>query len=107
MPHLLVDLLAKRFAAMGHPDRLQILHALLEDGEKTVSEIGAEIHLSQSTASKHLGTLAGAGLVERRRDGTHACYRVCDPGLAAVCEHLCARVRTEVEAMGEAINGRP
>lgn len=103
----MLELLAKRFSAMGHPDRLQILHTLLDRGEMSVGRLGAALQLSQSTVSKHLGTLAAAGLVERRRDGTHSYYRVCDPGLASVCEQVCSRLRSEVEAMGEAIGQHP
>jgi ubiquinone/menaquinone biosynthesis C-methylase UbiE len=47
---------------------------LLERNELTVSELCAILQLPQSTVSRHLKTLAGAGWVTSRRDGTSRYY---------------------------------
>lgn len=50
-------------------------------GELCVCEIQAVLGISQSRASRHLKTLRQAGLVEARRVGTWAHYRIADhPG---------------------------
>ncbi len=49
---------------------------LLEGGELCVCEIMAILSLGQSTASKHLGILKAAGLVESRKEATWSYYRL-------------------------------
>ncbi len=53
--------------ALANEQRLQVLCALLE-GRRSVGEINAELPLSQSALSQHLGVLREAGIVltERR-----------------------------------------
>ena len=47
---------------------------LLERHELTVAELCAVLQLPQSTVSRHLKTLADAGWVASRRDGTSRYY---------------------------------
>ena len=47
---------------------------LLERHELTVSELCTMLQLPQSTVSRHLKTLADAGWVSSRRDGTSRFY---------------------------------
>jgi rhodanese-related sulfurtransferase len=49
---------------------------LLAQGELTVDEVAAELDQSVANTSHHLRTLARAGLVEGRRDGTRIWYRL-------------------------------
>ncbi len=84
----------KLFKALAHQTRLQILCLLLE-GEMCVCKIMAILELPQSTASRHLGILKNARLVEDRRDGTWAHYSLAkgqnaltDQLLAVLGEHL-------------------
>lgn len=49
---------------------------LLELHELTVSELGATLQLPQSSTSRHLKTLAEAGWVVSRPDGTRRLYRM-------------------------------
>ena len=51
---------------------------LLEERELCVCDIMDIMELGQSTASKHLGILKTAGLVESRKDGTWSHYRLSD-----------------------------
>ncbi len=44
---------------------------------------------SQQNVSKHLGVLHGAGIVERRKDGTRVVYGIADPTVFALCEIVC------------------
>jgi ArsR family transcriptional regulator len=61
------------FKALAHDTRLRILNLLL-GGEVCVCRIMEILQLPQSTASRHLGILKNAGLVEDRRDGIWVHY---------------------------------
>lgn len=61
--------------AIADLTRLRMLK-LLEERELCVCDITDIMRLAQSTASKHLGILKMAGLVESRKDGTWAYYRL-------------------------------
>ncbi len=61
------------------------LARLLRDHELTVGELAAVTQLAQPRVSTHLGRLRDAGLVQGRRDGSKALYRLTEPeGAAAV-----------------------
>jgi ArsR family transcriptional regulator len=66
---------AKIAKALAHPSRLMILEAL-EREEKCVCELTDLVNADQSTVSKHLAVLKQAGLVEDRKEGVMAYYRV-------------------------------
>lgn len=69
--------LSRVFRALGDETRLRIV-ALLAHGELCVCHIEAALGLSQPNASRQLGVLRAAGIVESRREGTWVYY-----GLAA------------------------
>jgi len=89
---------AARFRALGDEGRLGIL-SLLQRGEKSVNQLAEATGRSQPNVSQHLASLAGAGLVEARREGHHAFYRIADPNVLRICEAVCdglvARARAE------------
>ena len=61
------------FSALADATRCRMLR-LLESHELTVSELCGVLQLPQSTVSRHLKTLADAGWVTSRRDGTSRYY---------------------------------
>ena len=61
------------FSAVADPTRCRMLW-LLEQHELTVTELCSVLQLPQSTVSRHLKTLADAGWVGSRRDGTSRYY---------------------------------
>lgn len=61
--------------AAGEETRLRLL-ALLEQSELTVSDIVAILGQSQPRVSRHLKLLVEAGLIERRREGAWAFFRL-------------------------------
>ena len=65
----MVESVAQRFRLLGEPMRLRILQ-ILEQGERTVSEIVAAIDGNQPNISSHLRALWDGGLLKRRRSGT-------------------------------------
>ncbi len=71
--------LARVGAAVASPKRLELLD-LLAQRERSVENVAGELGLSIANASQHLRILASAGLVEARRAGTFAYYRVASGG---------------------------
>lgn len=61
--------------ALAHPTRLMILD-VLNDREMCVCDLTELAGADQSTVSKHLAVLKQAGLVEDRKKGVMAFYRV-------------------------------
>jgi rhodanese-related sulfurtransferase len=78
------DRLFEQFArigkAMSSPKRLEIVD-LLAQGERTVEEIARETAMPVANASQHLQALKGARMVESRRAGLYAYYRLADEGV--------------------------
>jgi ArsR family transcriptional regulator, arsenate/arsenite/antimonite-responsive transcriptional repressor len=67
--------LTKLFRALGDETRLRIV-ALLSHGELCVCHLEKALDLNQPNASRQLGILKGAGIVDSRRDGTWVYYRI-------------------------------
>lgn len=65
--------------ALAEPIRLRIL-ALLREGELCVCDLVEVLQMPQSTVSRHLALLKGAGWVAERRQGVWMHYRLADGG---------------------------
>lgn len=72
---MLATLHAQLFRALGDGTRLRLL-ALLQTDEICVGDLVAALDLPQGTVSRHLATLRRAELVETRRTGAWAFYRL-------------------------------
>jgi DNA-binding transcriptional ArsR family regulator len=70
-------LLARVFAGISEPARLQILLLLL-DGEYNVGELVSRTNISQGRVSIHLQCLRHCGFVTSERRGKFVYYRVRD-----------------------------
>lgn len=99
---MLIDEAAHRFALLGDPTRLRILHAIIDAGELTVGAIASAVGTSRFNASAHLNRLFDAGLVTRRRAGTAVYYRTADDQLPRVCEWMCASLRARARELVDA-----
>ena len=66
--------------ALANPKRLEILD-LLAQAERTVEEVARETVMPVASASQHLQVLKGARMVEVRREGLYAHYRLADDGV--------------------------
>lgn len=75
--------LSRVFRALGDETRLRIV-ALLAHGELCVCHVEHALELSQPNASRQLGILKAAGVVDSRRDGTWVYYRIAAPEHAQV-----------------------
>jgi len=87
-----LDLIAHRFRALSEPMRLRIL-MLLENGERTVSDLVDQLDTSQANVSKHLGMLTGCGLLARRKKGLNVFYAIADPRIFDMCEMVCGSLK--------------
>lgn len=98
-----LEIVAERFRILGDPLRLQLLH-LLKQGERSVGALVEATSASQANVSKHLQILRHAGLVERRKEGLMAFYRIADPSIFQLCDLVCGRLeekfRDDLDAIG-------
>lgn len=85
--------LSRLFRALGDETRLRIV-ALLAHGELCVCHLEQALALTQPNASRQLGILRAAGIVDSRRDGTWVYYRLLDQDDPAVQRVLAVLVRT-------------
>lgn len=83
------------FKALGDETRLRIV-ALLSHGELCVCHFESALGLSQPNASRQLGVLRSAGIVESRREGSWVYYRLA-PQLDEFCKQ---QLKTLVSAFG-------
>ena len=72
-------MLLDAFSALADKTRCRMM-ALIDRQELTVSELCSVLQLPQSTVSRHLKTLADAGWVTSRRNGTSRYYAVAAAG---------------------------
>lgn len=74
--------LEQLFKALADRHRLQILNCLVRAGDDAVCvcDLQPLLGVKQPTVSHHLKQLVDAGLLERERRGTYACYRL-KPGM--------------------------
>ncbi len=76
----LFDALAAAARALSSGRRAEIVDVLAQ-GERSVEDLAGEVGQSLANTSHHLRTLARAGLVSTRRDGTRIYYRLASDGV--------------------------
>jgi ArsR family transcriptional regulator len=94
------DRAAELFAVLATPVRLKIIGELCSS-EKDVSHLLGAIKVSQPNMSRHLGVLHRAGVVSKRRSGTHVIYALANPSVVSICKAVC----TEMEAAPDSGGG--
>nr|HEX4316016.1 metalloregulator ArsR/SmtB family transcription factor [Kofleriaceae bacterium] len=85
--------LSQVFRALGDETRLRIV-AMLVHGELCVCHIEEGLGISQPNASRQLGILKNAGVVNSRREGTWVYY--------SLTEHSQGLVEKQLEFLAEA-----
>ncbi len=81
--------------------RLRLLRALM-DGEESVGALALEAGSTQANVSRHLQTLAAAGLVSRRKEGLQVFYAIADPSILELCDLVCGSIGRHVQAQASA-----
>ena len=67
--------LHRALAVLAPPKRFQLMLLLLSGPDRSVSQLARAVRLSQSCTTRHLQSLARAGLVRRQRDGKRVLFR--------------------------------
>jgi DNA-binding transcriptional ArsR family regulator len=104
LPDDLAELIARRFRALAEPMRIKLLDRL-RDGEQSVNDLAAEVGAGQQNVSKHLGVLADAAIVARRKDGNQVYYRIVDDGVLGLCEHVCGSLEQQLQTLALIVAG--
>ena len=100
---------AELFKALAHPTRVHILE-LVRSGERTVSQLQAEIGIDASSVSQQLALLRAKRIVEGRKEGTSVFYRVVDPNiftLLDVARLIFNNHLTDLQSIAEENDGAP
>ena len=99
--------LASVAKALGNGHRAEIVDVLAQ-GERSVEDIATEIAQSVANTSHHLRSLARAGLVTTRRDGTRVFYRLTSERVSelwAAMRDVAAAHATDLEQLAAAYLG--
>ncbi len=86
-----LGLVAEYFRSLSDPMRLRILNAL-RGGPMNVGQLTEQLSSSQANVSKHLATLAAAGMVSRNPRGTSVWYEIADPAIYKLCDLVCGQL---------------
>ena len=79
---------ARIAAAIGEPARASMLYCLLDNRDRTSTELALVAGVTPSTASVHLARLKNEGLLRQAVQGKHRFYSLCGTDVAAVLEKL-------------------
>ncbi len=99
-----LEQIARRFGALAEPMRLRLVHALF-DGEKPVNALVELSGGTQANVSRHLQHLAGAGLLNRRKEGLQVFYSIGDPTIFDLCELVCGSLEKQHAKQAAAFGG--
>ncbi|HTO04780.1 MAG TPA: metalloregulator ArsR/SmtB family transcription factor [Opitutus sp.] len=87
--------IARRFAVLSEPMRLRLLHVLMR-GEQSVNTLAELTGGTQANISRHLQTLAEAGMVSRRKQGLHVFYDIADRSIFKLCDLVCGSLEKQL-----------
>jgi len=107
LPAELVELIARRFAALGDPMRVRLLDALRRRGEASVGELADELGAGYANVAKHLTLLHERGILGRSKQGTRAVYRISDPTVLELCEVVCGALASQLGELEALVSAGP
>ena len=88
---------AEFFKAVGEPVRQQIVLILLQQGRCNIQQVAAQMAQDRSVVSRHLSSLARAGLVRAHRVQRFTEYELDGPTIINKLERLLARFRAAAQ----------
>src|SRR6266567_4497673 len=94
-PEPLIELVAQRLRVLGQPLRIRLIDNLRE-GAATVQQLVCAVDGVQQNVSQHLAILHQAGIVSRRKDGTHVWYELVDPHVPQLLDEARASLTRQV-----------
>jgi DNA-binding transcriptional ArsR family regulator len=86
---------AELCSAFSDPTRILILYEL-DEKPRTVTELTADLNLTQPTVSRHLKVLRDRGLVAAERQGTNMHYHLTDRRLIDALDILRSVLRDRI-----------
>lgn len=78
--------LMRLFKVFANDTRLRLLHALVREGELTVSRLAEAVGMKPQAVSNQLQRLVDRGILGARRQGIHVRYRIEDPCVPVLLE---------------------
>jgi rhodanese-related sulfurtransferase/DNA-binding HxlR family transcriptional regulator len=105
----LFEALASVAKALGNGHRAELIDVLAQ-GERSVEDLAAEIGQSVANTSHHLRSLARAGILTTRRDGTRVYYRLASARVAdlwAAMRDVAAAHVADLDQLARAYLGSP
>jgi DNA-binding transcriptional ArsR family regulator len=87
-----LEMIASWFRVLAEPSRLRILRSL-EEGEKNITDLVAATGLTQANVSRHVQSLAQAGMVGRRKQGLVTVCFIADPTISELCDTVCSNLQ--------------
>ena len=81
------ELMAKRYKALGDPNRIWILN-ILKDNELCGCKLLEILNVGQSTLSHHMKILVDAEIVHARKDGKWMHYSLSEEGINYLQQYL-------------------
>jgi DNA-binding transcriptional ArsR family regulator len=85
MDNRAAEAIAEQLRVLGQPMRIRLL-ARLQQGVASVSELTESVTAGQQNVSHHLAVMHKAGILERRKVGTHVFYELADSHSVAIIE---------------------
>lgn len=82
--------LQETFKVLANDTRLRLLHALIREPDRCVSELAEMLHMKIPAISNQLQLLTHKGIVSSRRSGNNILYRIIDPCIINILDYgLC------------------
>lgn len=82
--------LMRLFKVFANDTRLRLLHAMVRQGELSVTELANAVDMKPQAVSNQLQRLVDRGILSAHRKGVNVCYRIADPCVAVLLERgLC------------------
>lgn len=100
-----LELVARRFRALGSSSRLRILHSLMGT-DCSISELVEATGLKASNLSRHLSDLEQEGCIRRVRDGKEVIVSLIDESLRDLCELVCGALQQKLDTHRSALPRR-
>jgi ArsR family transcriptional regulator len=79
------ELHAEVCKTLANPKRIEIIN-LLRSGEKSVSWLLEKTGLLKANLSQHLSVMRQRGIVQTRKEGLNAFYRISNPKIIRACD---------------------
>jgi DNA-binding transcriptional ArsR family regulator len=98
----LYEMHAEMCQALANQYRLAIMHSL-QDGERCVSDLAAELGISVHNVSQHLRILRQRLLVRSRKEGQTVYYSITNPKFVQACTLIREALIEEHRATGQSL----